>query len=287
MSWSSRVAAVVAGAVALAAAGAAAAPQRVLSLNLCADQFLVLLLPRERIVALSPLAGDPTLSAVADRARGIPRVRPAAEAVLPLAPDLAVAGPWGAAGAIAALERRGIPVLRLDLAEGFDAIEAQLLHVGDALGEVARARAIAAEMREALAAIRHPPGERPRALVWQARGFAPGRGTLADAVLAAAGFANAAPYAGYGYVPLERLLADPPALLVTAPPGGAASLATALLGHRAIAAAGIARAPVDPALLACGSPLTARAAHAACRRDRRRSGADRCRASGPPAQPPR
>jgi len=75
------------------AAPAAAAPQRVVSLNLCADQFLVLVLPRERIAALSPLAEDPTLSAVAEQARGLPRVRPAAEAVLPLKPDLAVAGP--------------------------------------------------------------------------------------------------------------------------------------------------------------------------------------------------
>jgi len=242
------------------AAPAAAAPQRVVSLNLCADQFLVLVLPRERIAALSPLAEDPTLSAVAEQARGLPRVRPAAEAVLPLKPDLAVAGPWGGRGAAEALERRGVPVLRLGLAEGFAAIEEQLLRVGDAVGEAERARAIAAEMRATLVAIPPRTGEPPRALVWQARGFAPGRGTLADAVLEAAGFRNAAALPGYGFIPLERLLADPPALLVTAPPGGPASLSTALTYHPAIAAAGIRRAVLDPALLACGSPATAHAA---------------------------
>jgi iron complex transport system substrate-binding protein len=256
--WSSSLAAALVM-VALAAP-AGAAPQRVVSLNLCADQLLVLLLPRERIAALSPLADDPTLSAVADRARGIPRVRPAAEAVLPLAPDLAVAGPWGGAGAAAALARRGVPVLRLGLAEGFEAIGEQLLRVGEAVGESERARALAAEMQAALAAIPRREGARPRALVWQARGFAPGRGTLADSVLAAAGFANAAPYAGYGFVPLERVLAAPPDLLVIAPPGGPASLSTELARHPAIAAAGIPRASLDPALLACGSPHAARAA---------------------------
>jgi len=260
VSWSSRLAAAAAAALLAAAWPASAKPERVVSLNLCADQLLVLLLPRERIAALSPLADDPTLSAVADRARGIPRVRPAAEAVLPLAPDLAVAGPWGGAGAAGALARRGVPVLRLGLAESFDAIEEQLLRVGEAVGEIDKALAIAGEMRDALAAIGQREGERPRALVWQARGFAPGRGTLADAVLAAAGFANAAPYAGYGFVPLERLLADPPDLLVTAPPGGPASLSTAVTHHPALAAAGIPRAAVDPALLACGSPYAARAA---------------------------
>jgi iron complex transport system substrate-binding protein len=256
--WFSR--AVAAVAALLLAAPAAAAPQRVVSLNLCADQFLVLLLPPGRIAALSPLADDPTLSAVAEAARGIRRVRPAAEAVLPLRPDLAVAGPWGGAGAAAALARQGVPVLRLGLAEDFAAIEAQLLRLGEALGETTRAEAIAAEMRAALAALPKPDGERPRALLWQARGFAPGEGTLAGAVLAAAGFANAATYRGYGYVPLERLLASPPALLVTAPPRAAASLSTAVTHHPAITAAGIRRAHLDPAWLACGSPYTVRAA---------------------------
>ena len=258
MSWLSRLAAalLLSGLV----APAEAAPSRVVSLNLCADQLLVLLLPRERIAALSPLATDPTLSAVADRAHGIPRVRPAAEAVLPLAPDLAVAGPWGGAGAAAALARRGVPVIRLGLADGFGAIEEQLLRVGEAVGESEKARALAAEMQAALAAIPRREGARPRALVWQARGFAPGRGTLADSVLAAAGFDNAAPYAGYGFVPLERVLAAPPDLLVTARPGGPTSLSTALTHHPAIARAGIPRATIDEALLACGSPYAARAA---------------------------
>jgi iron complex transport system substrate-binding protein len=241
-------------------AEAEAAPQRVVSLNLCADQFLVLLLPPERIAALSPLAADRALSAVAGQVAGIARVRPAAEAVLPLAPDLAVAGPWGGAGAVAALQRRGVPVLRLGLAEDFAAIAAQLRRVGEAVGEAARAEAIAREMDDALETLPPPGLERPRALVWQARGFAPGRGTLADAVLAAAGFANAAPFAGYGFVPLERVIADPPTLLVTAPPGGAASLSTAVTQHPALAAAGLRRAAIDPAWLACGSPYTVRAA---------------------------
>jgi iron complex transport system substrate-binding protein len=256
--WFSSIAAAAAS-VALSTA-TLAAPQRVVSLNLCADQFLVLLLPPHRIAALSPLADDHTLSAVASAARHLPRVRPSAETVLPLSPDLAVAGPWGGAGAAAALARRGVPVLRLGMAEDFPAITEQLLRLGTALGETARAEAIAAEMQAALASLPARPAERPRALVWQARGFAPGRGTLAAAVLEAAGFANAAPFRGYGYVPLERLLIDPPSLLVTAPPRGTASLSTAVTHHPAIAAAGIPRATVDPAWLACGSPYTVRAA---------------------------
>ena len=140
------------------------------------------------------------------------------------------------------------------------AIEEQLLRIGEALGEGKTARRLAVKMRTALDTLPPPPRDKPRALVWQARGFVPGTGTLADAVLGAAGFANAAPFAGYGFIPLETLLALPPNLLVTAPPGGPVSLSTAITHHPAIARAGIPRATVDPALLACGSPLTVDAA---------------------------
>jgi iron complex transport system substrate-binding protein len=248
----------------LLAASAAAKPARVVSLNLCADQFVVALAERDRIAALSPLAADPALSAVAAAAAAIPRVRTVAEEVLPLRPDLAIAGPWGAARVAAMLERRGVVVLRLGLAEDFDAILAQLRAVAAALGETDRGEALAAAIVRDLAAIPPRPDAR-RALVWQARGFVPGRGTLPDAVLRAAGLANAAPFAGYGFVALERLLADPPDLLVTAPAADPPSLSEALLEHPALSRAAIPRARIDPAWLACGGPATVRAAAALAR----------------------
>jgi iron complex transport system substrate-binding protein len=258
--WSSSLVALL-----LLAGAAAAKPARVVSLNLCADQFVVVLAERGRIAALSPLAADPALSAVAAEAAGIPRVRPIAEEVLPLDPDLAIVGPWGAARVAALLEVRGVAVLRLDLAEGFDAILRHLRAVAAALGERDRGERLAAAIARDLAALPPPPADPPRALVWQARGFVPGHGTLADAVLRAAGLANAAPFAGYGFVPLERLLADPPDLLVTAPATGPPSLSEALLEHPALARAAIPRARIDPAWLACGGPRTVRAAAALAR----------------------
>ncbi|WP_439580013.1 ABC transporter substrate-binding protein [Elioraea sp.] len=251
-------------ALALAAGPVAAKPQRVVSLNLCADQFVVALAERGRIAALSPLAADPSLSAVAADVAWLPRVRTVAEEVLPLRPDLAIAGPWGAARVAAMLEARGVTVLRLGLAEDFDAILDHLRAVAAALGETARGEALAASIARDLAAI-PPRADAPRALVWQARGFVPGRGTLPDAVLRAAGLVNAAPFAGYGFVPLERLLADPPDLVVTAPAAGPPSLSEALLEHPALARAAIPRARIDPAWLACGGPQTVRAAAALAR----------------------
>lgn len=248
-------------ALALLLAGPAlAAPQRVVSINLCADQLLVTLADRAQIAALSPLAADPALSAVAGRVADMARVRPNAESVLAHRPDLVLAGAWGGREAELLLRARGVPVLRLKLAEDFSAIGAQVHAVGAALGQAARAAALAAEIDRALAAITPPP--RGTALVWQAAGFTPGRGTLADAVLRAAGLANAAPFAGYGTVRLERLLAEPPGLLVlpARTQGGGASLSEALLAHPALAGIPVLR--LEPSWLACGGPETARAVQA-------------------------
>lgn len=233
-----------------------AKPQRIVSLNLCADQFVVALAEPGHIAALSPLAADPALSAVAAQAARTPRVRPNAEAVLALSPDLAIAGAWGAREAEHLLRARGVAVLRLDLAEDFPAIRAQILRLGEALGEPARAATLAAELDAALATIDRQ--DRGPALLWQAAGFTPGQGTLADAVLRAAGHSNAAPFQGYGSLRLEALLANPPALLVLpARVQGGPSLSEALLAHPALA--GLKTRRIEPAWLACGGPETVRA----------------------------
>ena len=62
---------------ALALLGASAALQagsggRIVSINLCTDQLLLLLAPRSRIASVSHLAANPLYSAYADRAGGLP-----------------------------------------------------------------------------------------------------------------------------------------------------------------------------------------------------------------------
>lgn len=65
-------------------------PQRVVSLNLCTDELLLLLAGRARIAAVSALADDPVYSPAATLAEGLPQNHGTAEEVLRLAPDLAL-----------------------------------------------------------------------------------------------------------------------------------------------------------------------------------------------------
>ena len=219
------------------------------SLNLCTDQYLLALAP-ERAVGVTFLARDPSLSALSDAAAGVPGLRADAEAVLAVRPDLVLAGPWGARATLAALERRGVRVERLAPPEDFPAIRHATRRMGAVLGAPARAESLIAEMDRTLPA----PGARGPAIFLEPRGLTAGAGSLRDAVLRAAGHANAADGRA---MTLEALARAPAVLLVTAPPPPTASRATEFLAHPALARHR--RHELPPALTVCGGPWTVRA----------------------------
>ena len=100
----------------------AASAQRIISLDYCADQYVLKMVERERILALSPDAAKP-FSYMREQAVGINTVRPLAENVLILKPDLVVRSYGGGPNANGFFERAGIPVLNLGWAQDFDGIK--------------------------------------------------------------------------------------------------------------------------------------------------------------------
>ncbi len=255
----------VASMAALAPIAAKAGPQRVVSLNLCADQLALMLLPRDHIAGLTHLANDPGLSALWEQAGDIPRLKGLAEEVLPLKPDLVLAGAFTTRPTIAILRARGIPVLEIGLVNDFDGIRAQIRTVAAALDRTGRGEELVAEMDAKLAAARIPDGDsqRPRVLSLAPGGFTSGSGTLNDAVMQAAGLTNYASekgMQGYGYLSVETVAADPPDLLiVNTDEKGHPSLNGQMLSHPALARAVPAtrRPHVQGRLWTCGGPFTA------------------------------
>jgi iron complex transport system substrate-binding protein len=221
----------------VAAAEPAPKPQRIVSLYLCADQLLLQLVGRERIVSLDHLVTDADSSYMAAEAKGIPVNYGTAEEAIALKPDLVVTGPWAQRSRIDLLRRFGVPVLEVGLVDTFEGIRRETLRVAAALGEAERGRALVAAMDARLAAARAevPPGARPTAAVTMASGVAVGRGTLVDELLDVAGFDNLAARLGldgYGYLPLESLvMARPDLLVVDRARPGRASLAAERLQH--------------------------------------------------------
>ena len=217
---------IAAAGLALACASAAAAavqaapkPQRIVSLDLCADQLLVELVAPERIAAVTHLAADPEVSASWQKAKGLPITRGAAEDVLRHRPDLVLAGPFGVAPTVGLLKRLNANVVIVPSANDIAGVRAAVRVVATAVGEEARGEAVLAAFDRRLAAIKPPlpQSPQPSAIIYQVGGAVSGAGSLADAALAAAGFRNKATeyrLTRGGEVPLELLGAAPPDLLV-------------------------------------------------------------------------
>ncbi|MFM9849486.1 MAG: ABC transporter substrate-binding protein [Hyphomicrobiaceae bacterium] len=205
-----------------ASAQAHGAPQRIVTLNACADQIVVDLVPRERIRAVSHLAADPLTSAVAEKARGIPWTRGNAEEVLAFDPDLVIAGEYTTPATVALLERLGLKILKVPDASDFNGARAVTRLIADAVGEREKAERLLADFdRRIAAAAPADPSWRPKAVVYQVNNLASGPGSIADTVLRAAGFTNLTAELNLGsggQLPLEALVADPPDLIVLSGP---------------------------------------------------------------------
>ena len=199
--------------------GAVAKPQRLVSINLCTDQLLMLLADRSHILSISYLGADPAGSALADRAAGIPLNRGTAEEALALRPDLVLSGLNRQHTTNRLIEALGVPVFTLPPAASLDDALDQIRALGDAIGEPERASALAGDIAARLAAL--PPSaddsRRPGALVLQPNGYTTGRHTLANDILVAAGYRNLAAehsIAAWGTLSLEAVILSRPDVLV-------------------------------------------------------------------------
>jgi len=193
-------------------------PRRIVSMNPCADALLQPLADPARIAGISHYSQDPRASSVSlEWAQRFTATAGTAEEVIGLSPDLVIAGPHVALPTVEALARLGIPLLQLPVANSVEESLVQVTLVGAALGEQARAQALAAEIRAAVAAAAPADTARPSALVWQGGGLVPGEGTLVDDLMTRAGLSNLSRRHGlaiWGVLGLERLIASPPELLL-------------------------------------------------------------------------
>jgi iron complex transport system substrate-binding protein len=208
----SRRALILGAALVASLGGAARASPRVMSLDQCADQYVLALSPREAIVGVSPRVDDRD-SYLRAKSAGLPQRRATAESVLAARPDVVVRYWGGDARLTDALQRRGVKVIRIEEAEDFAAVAVNLRRVASGLGQQAAGERMVAEMDAKLAASKGAWGGKP-ALYLTPSGFTAGAGTLIDAVLSAAGLKGASGEVGYVPVSLERLAMNPPAALV-------------------------------------------------------------------------
>jgi iron complex transport system substrate-binding protein len=228
--------------VALSAAGLAPAaesvlkPHRIVSMNLCTDELVLRLADRQNIVSITYKAREPDQSNVVQLAQGIPINHGVAEEIIPLKPDLLLAGVYTTRPTVALLKRAGIRSVDADVTRSFDDVRKQYREVAALLGERERGEQIIAEMDSNLARLaRERPSVPPTAIVLHANNFTFGRGSLIDEVVTHAGFENMAVRLGIGEVgqlPLEIITMNPvDVLIVSSYRDGPSAMATEFLRH--------------------------------------------------------
>ncbi|WP_299004299.1 ABC transporter substrate-binding protein [uncultured Caulobacter sp.] len=198
-------------ALALAPGVAQAAP-RVMSLDSCADQYVLALAPRDSIVGLSHRAVSRD-SYMRSAAAGLPLRRATFESLVAARPQVVVRL-WGGDARLAkALEKKGVTTVTLDDAADFQGLRVNVRKVAAALGRRAEGEAIVSRMDAQLARAAGA-GKGRSALYLTPGGFTAGSGTLIDAMLKAAGYANASKAPYFAPVSLEGLVMTPPTAVV-------------------------------------------------------------------------
>lgn len=198
------------------ASPAAALQPRVVSLDYCADQYVLGLADPDHVLAVSDHADD-RHSYLRDAAQGVPQIRDDAEDVLALRPDLIVRGYDAGGRAGAYFNRLGLETLELGFASNFDDVEAMIRRTATALGRSEAGEARISHMRAQLE--RAAEGPRLKALYMTPSGFTAGSGTLMDAFMTAAGFDNVIAQegrSGWVTLPLERLHEQQPDVILAA-----------------------------------------------------------------------
>lgn len=226
----------------------------IVSLNPCSDAVLAQTTAPGQLLAISHYSHDPRSTSMdLATARRYRTTGGTVEEVLALDPDVVVASSFIAPATRAALTDLGIRVETVGIAGSVADSVAQVRQLAALAGDPAAGEAL---VRRIERAARPVAGEPVDTALWQAGGIVPGEGALVADLMRRAGLASHSAKRGMGqadYLPLERVLADPPELLLVAGSERGQS-------HPALAALPQTRvAHFDPALTYCGGPTIPRA----------------------------
>nr|WP_246385853.1 ABC transporter substrate-binding protein [Novosphingobium hassiacum] len=237
----------------------------IVSLNPCTDAILAEVADPAQILAISHYSKDPRSSSMdASVAQGLPSTRGTVEEVLALRPDIVLGSTFIDPATASAYHRLGLRFEAIGMTATIADSRAQIRHVAALTGHPARGEALVARIDSALKATAPRDTRSIPTVVWQSGGMVPGEGTLIADLLRHTGFTNFAAARGLGqadFLPLEKMLADPPALILVA--GQTAETGRGddrVLDHPALTSLTAKRAKLDPKLLYCGGPTIIAAA---------------------------
>jgi len=195
-------------------------PQHVMSLSMCTDDLLLELLPPERIASVTYYAREPSISYLWPQAAKVAINWGTVEEVLAENPDLVLAGTYTTPATRSLLKKLQMPLFEVAPAADFDEIRAVTRGVAHVLKRDAVGEALIAKMDSTLHELdATKPAQIIRVAAWGEGGSIPGKGTLFDTILRAAGGTNIAasgdggPWPSFG---MEQLIIAHPDVIAYA-----------------------------------------------------------------------
>lgn len=199
-------------------AAAAETPQRVVSINLCTDQLLLLLAPREHIASVSFMSVNPLYSAYHERVGDIALNHARIEEIVAMQPDLVLAYELSDSQLVRILRQLQFRVEVVPAPQSLASVGQTIETVAGLLGEAEKGRQLVEQMEERLTRLeRNAERVPPLAVIYAPNGYSPGTNTLQGSLLEAAGFSNLSRQLGNengAAIPLELLLRHQPGLFI-------------------------------------------------------------------------
>lgn len=185
-------------------------------MNVCTDQLAMLLAAPGQLHSVSFLASQSEASAMAEEARAYRPNHGLAEEIFLMQPDLVIAGASSTRATVSMLRRLGFRVEEFTLEQSFEEVRANIRRMGAILGHERQAEELVASLDEGLAKLARTTLPGGTVATYAPNSFTAGRGSLTDAVIAAAGLENLGSRLGIqgaGRLPLEVLVLARPDII--------------------------------------------------------------------------
>ena len=189
----------------------------IVSLDYCADQFVLLLSNKEQIIAVSKAAED-VYSFYRERAKGLVKTNSTIEEVIMLKPDVAVQTYTSAAHMGDMTKRSNVSLVATFFGSDPETVYKNITMVGDAINQSGRARKFNENYKKRLEALQAKKTSKLRLAYVTPSGVTAGLGTSVDDIITLSGFENytaAIGHKGWVSLPLEKLILDPPDAFIT------------------------------------------------------------------------
>ena len=182
---------------------------RVVSLNLCADAYLMAFAKPEQILGLTQQSSDPTLSAFVEEASNFPVSGGRISNIIEQHPDIIIINNYSPPPNKALMDRLGIKIVKLDAANSYQTARTEILQLGKAIHRLEAAKAYLAQLDKELEDARHTKlTYMPSIINYQRRGIVVGETHILDDIIQLAGAQNLGRDTGrtIGPMSLENLM---------------------------------------------------------------------------------